>query len=64
MKKTYGDEFVGADKFESVGSAVGAQMRNQGILSVIYALIGILLYVSFRFDLRYSRARCLPWFTT
>ena len=54
MKKTYGDEFVGADKFESVGSAVGAQMRNQGILSVIYALIGILLYVSFRFDLRYS----------
>ncbi|MGC6418905.1 MAG: protein translocase subunit SecF [Bradymonadia bacterium] len=54
MKKTYGAEFVGADKFESVGSAVGAQMRNQGILSVIYALIGILLYVSFRFDLRYS----------
>ena len=41
-------------KFESVGSAVGAQMRNQGILSVIYALLGILLYVSFRFDLRYS----------
>ena len=29
-------------------------MRNQGILAVLYALIGILLYVSFRFDLRYS----------
>ncbi|MEE2757312.1 MAG: protein translocase subunit SecF [Myxococcota bacterium] len=54
MKAKYGDAFVGADKFESVGSAVGAQMRNQGILSVIYALLGILLYVSFRFDLRYS----------
>jgi preprotein translocase subunit SecF len=54
MNKKYGEAFIGADKFESVGSAVGAQMRNQGILSVIYALIGILLYVSFRFDLRYS----------
>ena len=41
-------------KFEAVGAAVGRQMRNQGVLSVIYALIGILLYVSFRFDLRYS----------
>ena len=49
-----GQNFTGADKFESVGSAVGTQMRNQGILSVIYALLGILLYVSFRFDLRYS----------
>lgn len=44
----------GISKFEAVGSAVGRQMRNQGILAVIYALIGILLYVSFRFDLRYS----------
>jgi preprotein translocase subunit SecF len=54
MSAKYGKGFVGADKFESVGSAVGTQMRNQGILSVIYALLGILLYVSFRFDLRYS----------
>ena len=33
---------------ESVGSAVGKQMRNQGVLAVIYALLGILLYISFR----------------
>ena len=29
-------------------------MRNQGILAVFMHTIGILLYVSFRFDLRYS----------
>ena len=50
----YGDQFKSVDRFESVGSAVGKQMRNQGILAVLYALIGILLYISFRFDLRYS----------
>ncbi len=54
MKAKYGDTFNGIDRLESVGSAVGKQMRNQGVLSVIYALLGILLYISFRFDLRYS----------
>lgn len=53
---TWGTEgkFTTIERLESVGSAVGKQMRNQGILAVLYALIGILLYVSFRFDLRYS----------
>ncbi|MCA9538224.1 MAG: protein translocase subunit SecF [Myxococcales bacterium] len=54
MKGKYGADFKSIDRLESVGSAVGKQMRNQGVLAVIYALIGILLYVSFRFDLRYS----------
>ncbi len=54
MTAKYGEDFVGIDRLESVGSAVGKQMRNQGFLAVIYALLGILLYVSFRFDLRYS----------
>lgn len=53
---TYGTDgkFTTIERLESVGSAVGRQMRNQGILAVLYALIGILLYVSFRFDMRYS----------
>lgn len=54
MTGKYGAKFKTIERLESVGSAVGKQMRNQGILAVLYALIGILLYVSFRFDLRYS----------
>ncbi len=54
LKVEYKDSFSGIDRLESVGSAVGRQMRNQGILAVLYALLGILLYLSFRFDLRYS----------
>ncbi len=54
MTSVYGAKFKGIDRLESVGSAVGKQMREQGALAVLYALIGILLYISFRFDLRYS----------
>lgn len=54
LRKDFGEKFASIDRMESVGSAVGAQLRNQGILAVLYALIGILLYISFRFDLTYS----------
>jgi preprotein translocase subunit SecF len=54
LRGAYGEKFASIDRVESVGSAVGKQLRNQGILAVLYALIGILLYLSFRFDLTYS----------
>jgi len=54
MTAAYADAYKGIDRLESVGSAVGKQMRNQGALAVLYALLAILLYISFRFDLRYS----------
>ncbi|MFN3198109.1 MAG: protein translocase subunit SecF [Bradymonadia bacterium] len=62
LKAKFGDNFKEIQRLESVGSAVGKQLRNQGILAVLYALIGILLYVSFRFDLRYSPGAVLALF--
>lgn len=41
-------------RYEKVGATAGQQLRNKGILAVIYALIFILLYVALRFDPRYS----------
>jgi hypothetical protein len=37
-----------------VGAAVGEELTEQGILAVIYALIGIFIYVMFRFQWRFS----------
>jgi preprotein translocase subunit SecF len=54
--------FIGIERVETVGSAVGEQMRNQGILALLYALIGILLYVTFRFDLRFSPGAIIALF--
>lgn len=37
-------------RVEFVGPQVGAELRNQGILAVFYALVFILLYIAIRFD--------------
>ncbi|NNL96238.1 MAG: protein translocase subunit SecF, partial [Xanthomonadales bacterium] len=37
-----------------VGSQVGEELTEQGILAVVYALIGIFIYVLFRFQWRFS----------
>ncbi len=41
-------------RVEFVGPQVGEELAEQGILAVIYALIGIFLYVMFRFQWRFS----------
>ncbi|MFU8804329.1 MAG: protein translocase subunit SecF [Bradymonadaceae bacterium] len=48
------DASEGLERLETVGPRVGEQLRNSGILSVIIALMAILLYIWFRFDIRYS----------
>lgn len=53
-KAKFGEKFVQVERLESVGSAVGQQMKEQGALALLYAIIGILLYVTFRFDLRFG----------
>jgi preprotein translocase subunit SecF len=41
-------------RVEFVGPQVGEELTEQGILAVIYSLIGIFLYVMFRFQWRFS----------
>lgn len=53
------DAQFGADHFdvrrvEVVGPKVGAEMREKGFLAIIYAMAGILVYITWRFQLRYA----------
>ncbi|HJL44096.1 MAG TPA: protein translocase subunit SecF [Myxococcales bacterium LLY-WYZ-16_1] len=48
------DPNVRAARVEFVGPTVGKQLRNDGILAILYALGFILLYVAFRFDVFYG----------
>jgi preprotein translocase subunit SecF len=41
-------------RVEFVGPQVGDELAEQGILAVIYAMIGVFLYVMFRFQWRFS----------
>ena len=39
---------------ESVGPQIGSELRRMGILAVISSLIGMLIYIWFRFELRFG----------
>lgn len=41
-------------RVEFVGPQVGEELREDGGLAMLYALIGILIYVAFRFEFRFS----------
>jgi preprotein translocase subunit SecF len=54
LRQRFGQDSVDAGRTEYVGPQVGKQLRNDGILSVLYAMGIILIYVGFRFDFRFS----------
>ena len=49
-----GDVEVDVRRVEFVGPQVGEELREQGGLAVLFALIGILIYVSLRFEWRFA----------
>ncbi len=44
-------KIVGTD---SVGPVAGAQLRNQAVMATLLGLVGILLYIAFRYDWTYA----------
>ena len=41
-------------KVESVGAKAGKQLKADGVKSLLYAILLIMVYIAFRFDLRYG----------
>jgi preprotein translocase subunit SecF len=41
-------------RVDSVGPQVGAELKRNGFLSVFYCLLVILIYIAFRFDVKYA----------
>jgi len=48
------DTDVEVGKGDFIGSQVGEELVDQGSLAILYAIIGILLYVTMRFEWRFS----------
>ena len=47
-------EGIDVRRVEFVGPKVGEELTNDGGLAMLYALIGILIYVAFRFEYRFA----------
>ncbi len=41
-------------KNDSVGSQIGAELKQKGITAIIFALIGIIIYISIRFEFAFA----------
>jgi len=52
-------EIIGTD---AVGAVAGAQLRNKGIAATLAALVGILIYIAFRFEWSYGAAAVIAVF--
>jgi len=54
MASKYGDKFVAVQSSTAVSPSVAGDMLNQGLVAIIYALLGIVIYITVRFDVRYA----------
>ncbi len=41
---------------EKVGPKIGAELRTQGLWAILYSLLGVVLYISWRFEFKFSIA--------
>ncbi len=55
MGKFNVDEIT-VERVEMVGPKVGSDLREKALLSILYAIIGIVIYISWRFELQYAIA--------
>jgi preprotein translocase subunit SecF len=60
IRNSLGEKFnksdITVERVEMVGPKVGSDLREKALLSILYAVIGIVFYISWRFELRYAVA--------
>ena len=54
LEGKFGEATVEVRRSEMVGPQVGQDLREKGIMAVVYAMIGILLYITWRFEFRFA----------
>ncbi|MBN2284242.1 MAG: protein translocase subunit SecF [Deltaproteobacteria bacterium] len=54
LGERFGDGNYEIRRVEVVGPKVGEDLRKKGFLAICYAMIGILIYITWRFELRYA----------
>ncbi|MDH5757670.1 MAG: protein translocase subunit SecF [Nitrospinota bacterium] len=55
LREKYGKGFV-VERVEAVGPKVGADLKGKALLAIFYSLIGILIYITLRFEFKFGVA--------
>ncbi len=54
LAQDFGARFLKVQSSTSISPSVGKDLFSNGLLAIIYALIGILMYITIRFDFRFA----------
>jgi preprotein translocase subunit SecF len=54
LTQAYAEESVEIRRVEMVGPQVGKDLRGKGMKAIFYAMLGILVYISWRFEFRFA----------
>ncbi|MEZ4600514.1 MAG: protein translocase subunit SecF [Syntrophotaleaceae bacterium] len=54
LTQAYGEGKVEIRRVEMVGPQVGKDLRKKGLMAIVYAMVGILIYVTWRFEFRFA----------
>jgi len=54
LEKSYKEGNIDIRRVEMVGPQVGKDLRNKGIQALFYAMLGLLAYISWRFEFRFA----------
>lgn len=56
LKEKFGQNEIVVERVEVVGPKVGKDLREKALLSILYAIIGIVAYITWRFEFQYAIA--------
>jgi preprotein translocase subunit SecF len=56
LQREFPDRKVEIRREESVGPRIGKELRSKALLAILFANIGILIYISYRFEFRFAVA--------
>jgi preprotein translocase subunit SecF len=54
LTEAFGADNVDLRRVEMVGPQVGKDLRQKGMMAILYAMIGILAYITWRFEFRFA----------
>jgi preprotein translocase subunit SecF len=54
LQESFGVGKVEVRRAEMVGPQVGKDLRKKGLMAILYAMIGILIYITWRFEFRFA----------
>jgi preprotein translocase subunit SecF len=62
LEKKYGAGKLEIRRTEMVGPQVGKDLRNKGAQAILFAIIGMLIYITFRFEFRFGAGAVIALF--